>query len=260
MPFALFAIGLIVGSFLNAVIHRLYTSQSIVFDRSRCPHCHHHLGVSELIPLASYIFLRGKCRHCHKKISYQYPLVELITGVGFFLIGLHANFELSVTMIFNLIFLSFLVVIAVFDYKHFLILDKVVFPASIIALIYDLYITVVQNYTSNIHAPVISGFVGIAIISGFFGLQYLVSKGKWIGLGDVKLGIFLGLLFGVGQSLVLLMLSYFTGAIVGVGLIALYGKNLGSKLPFGTFLAFCGIIMLLYGPQIIHLYLSVLGI
>ncbi len=256
-----FIFGLIIGSFLNAVIYRLYAGKSIADGRSQCPHCGHDLTVFDLVPVFSFLWLRGRCRYCHKPISWQYPVVELITAVSFALLS--NNYGLRITdyeFWFSLIFNAFFIIIAVFDLKHYLILDKIVFPAAGVALFQLIYETISQRVNPfTLSSPLIQGLLGVIIIAGFFGLQYLVSKGRWIGLGDVKLGIFLGLVFGVGKSLMLLMLAYFSGAMVGVLLILLGKRQLSGKMPFGTFLAFSGIMMVLYGQSLIHWYLGLLG-
>lgn len=245
-----FILGLIVGSFLNALIHRLHSGQSIVYDRSRCVHCKHLLSVWDLVPLFSFVLLRGKCRYCGKKISWQYPIVELATALIFILLAKNFEFQIADSEFwFQLVFACFLIVIAVYDLKHYLILDKVLVPASILASIYAVY-----------KGEFWAGLIGVIIISGFFGLQYLASKGRWIGLGDVKLGIFLGLIFGVGQSLMLLLIAYCTGALVGIILIMKGQRQMSSQLPFGTFLAISAIIMLIYGPSLLAWYIRLLGL
>ena len=254
-----FIFGLIIGSFLNAVIWRLHSGKSISDGRSICPKCKHELSALDLVPLFSYVFLGGKCRYCHKKISWQYPVVELATALSFmFLAGNFQSF-LSPVLVFQLVFVSFFIVIAVFDLQHYLILDKVVFPAAIIALMYRFYLSS-RAGDFGWHSSLMAGLAGAAIISGFFGLQYVISSGRWIGLGDVKLGIFLGLVFGVGQGLLLLFLAYCTGAVVGLALVAASKKELSGKLPFGTFLCFSATITLLNGPAILAWYLRLIGL
>lgn len=259
MIIILIGLGLIIGSFLNAAIWRLYKGKSLAIDRSICPSCHHVLAPLDLIPVLSYIFLAGRCRYCGKKISVQYPLVESLTALSFVLVGANFHFQVSEPLVFALIATSFLILIAVFDLKYYLILDKVVIPAVILALLQTIYLTL-SYHGSFLHSPFVGGIMGVVIVSGFFGLQYLFSHGTWIGFGDVKLGLFLGLLFGVGQGLMLLLLAYMTGAVVGIGLIVVGKKHLSSKLPFGTFLGFCGIIMLVYGNQILNWYLRLIGL
>ncbi|MDP3740921.1 MAG: prepilin peptidase, partial [bacterium] len=177
-----FVLGLVVGSFLNAVIHRLHTGQSIVRDTSRCPHCGHKLAAIDLVPVISFFVLGGKCRYCKKPISWTYPLVEFTTALAFLLIYLDLYGSTSpafgtlprpgegggeVELLFQLIFVSFLIIIFVYDLKHYLILDKVVFPAAALAAIYQF----LQGNFWN-------GLLGAAVLAGFFGLLYFVSKGK----------------------------------------------------------------------------------
>jgi prepilin signal peptidase PulO-like enzyme (type II secretory pathway) len=240
--------GLIVGSFLNAVIYRLHTGQSFWFDRSICPHCKHPLAAIDLIPLVSFIWLSGRCRYCGKKISWQYPLVELITGVVFVLLTTHYSLQ-TTDFWFYMVMASVFIVVAVYDYKHYLILDKVVFPALILVLIWNIF-----------NNQFVSGLVGALIVSGFFALQFFISKGKWIGFGDVKLGLLLGSLFGIKLSIVTLLLAYFSGAVVGIGLIILGRKKFSSALPFGVFLSASAIIVMIYGDQISSWYFNLIGL
>ena len=243
--FIFFFLGLIVGSFLNVVISRLNTNEPIVWDRSECPKCHTKLGPADLVPLLSFAWLRGHCRHCGKNISWQYPIVELITGVTFGLFAYNLQ-PTTYNLAFEIVFACFLIVIAVYDYKHYLILDKVVFPAAAVALVY-------QIFAGNL---LWAGF-GVVVIAGFFGLQYVLSKGKWIGLGDVKLGIFLGLLFSKA-AIWYLLFSYILGGLIAVALLVSGRKKLASKLPFGTILAISGIIFMLYGDLLLGWYLDLL--
>ena len=242
-------LGLIVGSFLNAVIFRLSTGESFLSGRSHCPRCGHKLTAVDLIPVLSFIFLRGKCRYCKSKISWQYPLIELATAISFILLAQNFEFRISnFEFIAQAIFICFLIVISIYDLKHYLILDKVVFPALVLSIAYNLLI-----------GQLVSGILGAVLVSGFFYLQYLFSKGRWIGFGDVKFGLLLGSLFGFPLALLVLLLAYCSGAMVGVSLIALGKKKLSSKLPFGTFLGFSAIIVLLYGDQIWNWYMKLIG-
>ncbi len=149
----------------------------------------------------------------------------------------------------TLVFICFLIVIAVFDFKHYLVLDKVIYPAFILAIVYSIY-----------QGRFFSSVIGAAIVAGFFLLQYIASRGRWIGFGDVKFGLFLGSLFGFPLSLILLMLAYCSGAIIGLALIAMNRKKLSSRLPFGAFLGFNAIIVLLYGQEILKWYMGLIGL
>jgi leader peptidase (prepilin peptidase)/N-methyltransferase len=238
--------GLIVGSFLNVVISRTKLGSSFAKGRSRCLHCKHRLGVWDLIPLLSFIFLLGRCRYCGKRISVQYPLVELITSLVF------VGFALNNTNIWEVLLLwaisSVFIVIAVYDLKHFLILDKFTFFGFALVVVY-----------AFIKDALLSGLLGAAIISGFFLFQYFISKGRWIGFGDVKFGLLMGMVTGFPLAILSLFMGYVSGALVGIALIGLKKKHLSSRLPFGTFLAFATIFALLYGQEILTWYLELIG-
>ncbi|MBI2038330.1 MAG: prepilin peptidase [Candidatus Nealsonbacteria bacterium] len=127
----IFIFGLIVGSFLNSVVFRLEQSQSFLLGRSFCPHCKHQLSWLDLIPIFGFLILKGKCRYCQQKISWQYPLVELATGLIFLAIF---NYQFT---IFNFIIACFFIIIFIYDLKHYIIPDRVVFPAIGAALVFD---------------------------------------------------------------------------------------------------------------------------
>lgn len=246
----IFILGLIVGSFLNVVIFRLHSEESFLFGRSHCNSCKKELQAKDLVPLFSFIMLRGRCRYCKAKLSWQYPIVELITATTLTLFVLDSGFMiLDSSFWYQLIMACFLIVIAVFDFKHYLILDKVVAPALILVIAWNIF-------SSNF----LSGLEGGILTAGFFGLQYLFSHGKWIGFGDVKLGFLLGNLALWPQILMLLIIAYFVGAIVGLALIALGRKHLSSRLPFGVFLGFSAIIVMLVGEPLMNWYLRLIGL
>jgi len=134
-----FLFGLILGSFLNCVIYRLAPHQNFgggLGGRSFCPHCKHTLSWQDLIPVFSFIFLKGKCRYCKKPISWQYPLIELVTGILFILVLYHTAYNIPYT-IYELIIACFLIIIFVYDLKHYIIPDSVIYPAIAIALIFN---------------------------------------------------------------------------------------------------------------------------
>jgi prepilin signal peptidase PulO-like enzyme (type II secretory pathway) len=252
IPFFLFIFGLIIGSFLNVVIYRLNSGEGIVRKRSNCPHCRHQLGWSDLIPVLSFIFLKGRCRYCQKSISWQYPLVELFTALifvlGYLIIkGESRDLTLSLSVLF--IFSSFLIVIFVYDFKHYLILDRVVLSAFGVALILNLL-----SGKSLINLLTASG-----IAAGFFLLQFVVSRGKWIGGGDLRLGLVMGAMLGWPNVLVALSLAYLSGAVIGLALIVFRKKKLDSQIPFGTFLTAATLATLLWGEPILNWYLNYLG-
>ena len=141
--FFIFLFGLALGSFLNCVIYRLERGESFLEGRSYCPHCQHILNWSDLIPLFSFLILKGKCRYCQKKISLQYPLVELATGILFVLTAY--NLQLTIYNLQDLFVVSYLLlvvncllVIFVYDLKHYIIPDKIIYPAIAVAFLYQI--------------------------------------------------------------------------------------------------------------------------
>ncbi|HYC80065.1 MAG TPA: prepilin peptidase [Candidatus Binatia bacterium] len=248
--------GLVVGSFLNVAINRTKLSQSFG-GRSHCPRCKHELSVWDLVPVLSFIFLGGRCRYCGKNISVQYPLVELLTATVFFCLA-----TLGVPL-WELLFLwiisAVLIVIAVYDLKHFLILDKFVFTGLVIAVLYAISRDYAYGCQFPMNCATISGLVGAVIISGFFYLQHLISKGRWIGFGDVKFGLFMGMTAGFPVGVLSLFLAYMSGAVIGMFLVSLQKKELGSRMPFGTFLASATIFGLIYGHRLLDWYLELIG-
>jgi prepilin signal peptidase PulO-like enzyme (type II secretory pathway) len=241
-----FLFGLIIGSFLNALIYRLSVGQSVAAGRSYCPECKHVLAPRDLLPLISFMVLRARCRYCRKPISWQYPAVELATALAFlltymrFMSGAVDTLILG-TDIFRIIlfwvYSAFLVVIFVYDLKHYLILDVVIIPASIVAFIGGALL----GYP--IAQMLLAGFVA----AGFFALQFFVSRGRWIGGGDIRLGFLMGLMLSWPLVVIALLLAYILGSIVGIGLIVFGKKQFGSQVPFGTFLTIATFIVLLYG-------------
>jgi prepilin signal peptidase PulO-like enzyme (type II secretory pathway) len=254
MIYAFLAIfGLIIGSFLNAVIYRLHSGDSIINSRSKCVHCNKQLKAYDLVPFFSWLFLKAKCRFCKKPISLQYPLVEISTAVlfiiGYYLIVAQGNIVDAFVwsqFIFYLISVSFLIVIFVFDHLYQLILDKVTFPFMILAIIFIFALQ--MNWVEHILAGVAGG--------AWFGWQYAISKGKWIGGGDIRLGAVMGLLLGWPGLLVALFLSYILGAIVSVYLLASKKAKQGAQIAFGTFLSLSTVITWLAGDQLLDWYLS----
>lgn len=236
--------GLAVGSFLNAVIFRLKAGKSFLAGRSACPKCQHLLKASDLIPIFSFIGLAGRCRYCRQKISWQYPLVEAGLGLSFCLLFFY--FSLSLEFFFYLIISSFLLVILVYDLKHHLILDKVTVPAIILAFIFNLILRV------SLLDLILGGILG----GGFFLAQYALSSGKWIGGGDIRLGVLMGFILGWHKLLAALFIAYFAGAIFSLFLIIFRKKKLKSRLPFGPFLVLATFVCLLLGDKIIAWYLA----
>jgi len=261
-----FIFGLIIGSFINCLIWRLHTREKM-WGRSYCPKCGKTIVWYDNIPVLSFVLLKGRCRQCGERISWQYPVVELTTGI-LFALAFFMNYELGIMNygfygfnIFSVIHHSsfiiqlvrdwfiiiVMVIIFVYDLRWYLILDKVTLPACIVVLILNLFLGV--SWLSLL----ISAIIG----SSFFLIQFIVSRGRWIGGGDIRLGLLMGLVLGRWDYLLLAIgLAYFIGSIVGIGLIIFGKKKWDAKLPLGVFLSIATVITILFGSEIINWYLN----
>jgi len=250
----LMLLGLILGSFVNAFVWRLHEHKNWINDRSECTHCHHKLGPLDLIPVLSWVFLRGKCRYCHKKIEDS-PLVELALPVVFAISFVFWPFALQGSALFEfivwLIILVGLLALTVYDLCWFLLPDKIVFPLAAIAFIQVVTVTI---WTRNIHV-LLMALGGVAVISGLFYLLFQASKGTWIGGGDVKLGLVLGLLSGgVLQSFLLIFVASVLGMLFALPSIIRGKTTRKTQLPFGPLLIAGLLIVKLFGAGLIAWY------
>jgi len=245
MGFLIFIFGLLIGSFLNCLVYRLNETRNwgkFFFGRSYCPKCKKILPWFDNIPFLSFLFLRGRCRWCHIHISWHYPLIELATGLSslmvyYFFIGSTAN------LIFNLIIVYILIAIFLSDFQYRTIPDQIVYPAIVLALIWQI--------ANNQWLAVLSGLGTVT----FFYLLVLVTHYKAMGLGDVKLAGLMGLFLGFPKITVALYLAFLTGALVGVILVLAKKKRLKSEIAFGPFLVLATLIVLFWGDKIWRFFL-----
>ncbi|MCK5412900.1 MAG: prepilin peptidase [Candidatus Pacebacteria bacterium] len=245
----IFIFGLLIGSFLNVVIFRLETEEKIVNDRSRCPNCKHILSWKDLFPVLSYVFLKGKCRYCQKKISIQYPLVELMTASFFVLIF---SYFFSVTekyFVANIIFyffvISVFIVISVYDLRHYIIPDKVIYTAIIITALFN-FIFFNSIFFNHLFSAIVA--------FGFFLTIIILTKGQGMGGGDAKLGFLMGLILGWPLVFLAIFFASVSGSIVGMALIIGKKKKIKSMIPFGPFLIFGTVLSIFYGEEIVRWY------
>ncbi|MBI5022653.1 MAG: prepilin peptidase [Candidatus Magasanikbacteria bacterium] len=244
MIILIFFLGLCIGSFLNVLICRLPGGQS-ARGRSKCPRCRKTLCWHELIPLASFLIQKGKCRGCAKKISWQYPMLELATAALFVFVYIPQNFMIDALMFVSI---SAMIVVFMIDLQYGFILDAIIWPSAIIIAILQVLAGV--SIFNLLPAALLTG--------GFFALQWVFSKGRWIGDGDIGLGILMGLILGWPNILVALFFAYVGGALISLLLLVLRKKTLKSAVPFGVFLAPATLAALLWGKQLIKWYLSTL--
>jgi prepilin signal peptidase PulO-like enzyme (type II secretory pathway) len=248
-------LGLAVGSFLNCVIYRLETGESFLKGRSYCPHCKHALAWKDLIPIFSFLILKGKCKYCGKPISLQYPLVELLTGILFVLAIPIYGGRTSIDLIFYWVLTCFLIIIFVYDLKHYLIPDKIIYPAIAIALLYQFF--KIWNFGHWDLFGIWNLVIGI-LPSLFFLAIILISRETWMGFGDFKLSILMGVILGWPKILVSLFFAFFIGAIVGLILIFLKRKTMKSQIPFAPFLVSGTFFAIFFGDEIINWYLRLI--
>lgn len=238
-----FVLGLIFGSFINALVWRLKKKKKIAFDTSECVHCGHKLGFWDLIPVLSFLYLGGKCRYCKKKISLQYPIVELVSGFGMFFISKY-GFGLFEDIWLSGIFLLSLVIF-IYDLKYFLILDRFVI-VGIAWVFAGILFFQKENLIENL-------FVALAIFLFFFSI-YFFSKGKWMGGGDSKLGFVIGLWLGWPLGVLSILLASILGSVVGLLLVFAKMAKMKSKIPFGPFIVAGAWVSYFFGDLIINFY------
>ena len=288
-----FFFGSFIGSFLNVVIYRTYYNKPFARGRSYCPKCKKQIRWYDNIPILSFLILKGKCRDCGKKISVQYPIVEFAAGLLFALsfyyvipanyvipakAGIHAvnnfqsifpatlldllkagsrqggdnfqsipNSQFPIPLLLRDLFVaSVLLVIFVQDFKWYIVLDKIVLPALVVVFALNLFLG----------AGIYNLLIAVLIGAGFFYLQFIVSQGRWIGGGDIRIGAFMGASLGYPLILVAIFLAYLIGSFFAIFLLLIGKKKMGSKLPLGTFLAPATLVVLLWGHGILSWYLN----
>lgn len=254
-----FILGLIIGSFLNVLIYRIRTAETIL-GRSHCPNCKKQIRWYDNIPLLSFILLKFKCRDCGEKISWQYPLVEFFTGALFALAGNHffllEDFSTWAVTGIWLFLIAALIVIFVYDILYMEIPGIVLWPAIVFSFGFNLFLDYGQKFSSVWERMLISGLLAaIGAFLFFFALSFF-SKEKWMGMGDAYLVIFLGMILGWPKILLGLFLAFAIGAICGIILIVLKKKKMQSQIPFAPFLIVGTIVTMFYYNPLAGWYLS----
>ncbi len=239
-----FVFGTLIGSFLNVVIYRLHTGRS-VNGRSHCMSCGETLQWYELFPIVSYFVLRARCRSCGAYIPFRYLMVELLTGFTFLMLYTLQG-DTRIPLLFSFVLASILIVIVVYDLRHTIIPDELTVATILIALFMVGYDFLCTSDAQTVLVRVLGG-LGAAL---FFFMLWFVSKGRWLGLGDAKLALPLGMIAGSG-ALSMVVLSFWIGALVSVLLLLFLklfekGKTvlhflprkltMKSEVPFAPFL------------------------
>jgi leader peptidase (prepilin peptidase)/N-methyltransferase len=250
----LFALlGLAVGSFLNVCIDRLPRNESIVNPPSHCPACQQKLTFKDLIPVFSYLRLRGRCRYCQAAIPRRLFWVEFATGLIFALLCWH--YGLSVELGVMAFYACLFIIIFVIDLEYGLILNKVVYPSMVVALLLAL---LPQPWlTQMIISGIANAALGGAIGFGIFLLIAIASRGG-MGWGDVKLAALIGLATGFPLVFLSIIMGAILGGIVAVVLVVAKKRNRRQTIPFGPFLALAAMVTLLWGSNILNWYLALM--
>ncbi len=241
----LFVLGLVFGSFVSALSYRYPNGISVMKGRSFCPKCKHQISWYDNIPLLSFLLLGGKCRSCKRPISWRYPAIELITALGFMLIGmtfqgttLQGAYSIFIFLILELIF--------IIDLEHQIIPDSFIFLGLFLSLVFSL----VTNHQSPI-TNLFSGFLAASLLM----LIHLFTRGRGMGLGDVKFAVLGGMIVALNLSLIWLFLAFLTGGFIGIILILGKKAGLKDKIAFGPFLVISIPITLIWGEKIIGILL-----
>lgn len=251
-----FVFGASIGSFLNVLIDRLPSGESIN-GRSHCDFCGKKIAWYDLFPIISFIFLKAKSRCCKKKLSFQYPLIEIVTGLVFIFI---TNKFTAVDLRHAVIFLSFLgiasslIVVFVSDLKYHLISDYILISLFIFSLP-----AILLNSKGDLLSLFAYSIASGLIVSFPIWLIYFISKERAMGLGDVYLAAIMGFLLGWEKGLLALYVAFITGAIFGLILIAIKNKKLKSKVAFGPFLVIGTITMLFWGDKLLEAVRKIYG-
>jgi prepilin signal peptidase PulO-like enzyme (type II secretory pathway) len=270
-------LGLAFGSFVNALVWRLHEQThhtksksktkrnlSIVSGRSICPNCRHILGWKDLVPVFSWAWLRGRCRYCKKSISWQYPVVELLEAVifvGSYLFwpgGLHSAGQ-WVLLITWLGCSVGLMALAVYDAIWMLLPNKIIYPTFFLAaagrMVY------VAGFEPHKAHAAIMWILSVAVSSGIFWVLFMVSKGKWIGFGDIRLGLITGtILAHPSSSFLMILIASVLGTLFALPELLMHKRTLLSKLPYGPFLITATFLTLLFGDKILDWYEHLLSV
>jgi leader peptidase (prepilin peptidase)/N-methyltransferase len=254
-------LGIAIGSFLNVCIDRLPSGKSLVSPPSSCDACNRRLTVPDLIPVLSYLLLRGRCRYCLAKIPLRVLLVEIGSGVLFFLA--FWRFGLSAEFVITAFWSSVFLVIIFIDWEHQLILNKITYPAAIIALIILAVDSVIPEpglFPDRVFVPepsILSGVLSGFIIMAFF-LIIIIIRPAAMGMGDAKLVALIGFVTGFPLCVFAMFIGIIIGGLVAIAYLVLGKKGRKDVIPYGTFLAIGPIVTLLWGREIVDWYLSFL--
>ncbi len=247
-----FILGAVVGSFLNVCICRLPNKESVVSPPSHCPQCGYRIRFYDNIPLISYLVLGGKCRSCRTRITFQYPLVELVNGC--LTLFLFMKFGVSLTFLVMFMLCSALVVITVIDLEHQIIPDVISIPGIVVGFAVAFFLPWLGWLNSLI--GILAGGGSLLLVA--YGYQLLTKK-EGMGGGDIKLLAMMGAFLGWRAVPFIIFAASLVGSVIGITIMFLQKKDSKLAIPFGPFLAFGAILYIFYGRQIIQWYFTLAG-
>jgi leader peptidase (prepilin peptidase) / N-methyltransferase len=242
-------VGLIVGSYLNVVVHRLPRDQSTVTPRSRCPSCGHPIRLRDNVPVISWLLLRGRCRDCGATISWRYPLVEASTAALF--AGSVLRFGITPSAAIAALFCALCLALALIDAEHYLLPNKITYPGIVLGLALSPF-----SEWTDLRSSALGAVVGAGSLCLLIGLWYLLRRTQGMGWGDPKMLAMVGAFLGLLSTVLTLFLASLLGTLVGAVLLARRRADLQSKLPFGVYLAVGAVIALFFGPAWLDWYVS----
>lgn len=234
--------GAAVGSFLNVVILRTHDDRQWWSGRSRCPHCGHELSWYEMFPVLSFVLLRGHCRHCRTRLSRQYLAVEVLTALAFLLVYL--SYHSSATTVIGWMVVGAMILLAVYDARWSLLPDS-------FSIVFAVFATILSW---ALHRTWLDILIGGLLGAGFFAAQFVVSRKRWVGSGDILLGAGLGLLLGWRSLALALFIAYMVGALVAAFFLLTRRLKPTSTMAFGPYLLSAGLIAWLWGDRIVDWY------
>jgi leader peptidase (prepilin peptidase)/N-methyltransferase len=252
-PLAALAIGLVVGSFANVVIHRLPLGESVVAPRSRCPSCRTPIAAGDNVPVLSYLVLGGRCRRCGAPISWRYPAVELANGLLYLAIALRDGPSLRAAV--DMAFVTALLVLSLIDLDHQILPNAITRPGIALGLAVSVaaWRLGLRGYPSPLESALSAagGYAAFAAIAA----AYRRTRGvEGLGQGDWKLAAMLGALLGWERMLLTILLASVVGTVAGLLLMSTRGRSAQHPLPLGTFLGLAGILVLFVGDSALAWY------
>jgi leader peptidase (prepilin peptidase)/N-methyltransferase len=250
-------LGLVSGSYLNVVVHRLPRGISTVFPPSHCPACDARIRPLDNLPIVSWLLLRGRCRSCGAGISPRYPLIEGVTGILF--VASAERFGFTLAALAGAVFCCSMIVLTAIDVEYLILPDRITLPGILAGVALQPFLPTGPGQPwPGIVGAILGAALGAGVLLVAYGGWWLLRREEGLGLGDVKMLAMIGAFLGAGGVVVALFLGAFAGALFGLTLVAAGRGGMRSKIPFGAFLGGGAVVALFFGPELVALYLRAL--